>query len=67
VRAKSKHKHQSADTFKLTSKTLDEVLSLVEARVYRPVIDRILSLDKIQEAHRLVDSGRKKGSVVIQM
>ncbi len=57
----------SGDTFKLTSDTLDEVLSLVEACVFRPVVDRILPLDKIQEAHRLVDSGHKKGSVVIQI
>ncbi len=54
------------DTFKLTPKTLDEVLSLVETGVFRPVIDRILPLSQIQEAHRLVDSGHKKGSVVLK-
>lgn len=57
----------SGDTFKLTSKTLTEVLSLVETEVFRPVIDRILPFEKIQEAHRLVDSGHKKGAVVIQI
>lgn len=57
----------SGDTFKLASQTLTEVISLVEAGVFRPVIDRLLPLDQIQEAHRLVDSGRKKGSVVIQV
>lgn len=55
------------DTFKLTAKTLNEVLLLVETGVFRPVIDRILPLDQIQVAHRLVDSGHKKGSVVIKM
>lgn len=55
----------SGDTFKLTSKALTEVLSLVETGVFRPVIDRILPFEKIQEAHRLVDSGHKKGAVVL--
>lgn len=57
----------SGDTFKLTSQTLKDVLSLVEAEVFRPVIDRILPLEKIQDAHRLVDSGHKKGAVVIRL
>lgn len=60
-------RHISGDTFKLSSKTLVEVLSLVAAKVFRPVIDRVLPLDKIQEAHSLVDSGHKKGAVVIQV
>lgn len=57
----------SGDTFKLTSKTLVDVLSLVETEVLRPVIDRILPFEKIQEAHSIVDSGHKKGAVVIQI
>lgn len=55
------------DTFKLSTSTLDEVLNLVQAGVYMPVIDRIIPLGQIQAAHRLVDSGHKKGSVVVLM
>lgn len=41
------------------------VKDLVEAGAIRPVIDRLYSLDQIVEAHRYVDTGRKKGNVVI--
>jgi NADPH:quinone reductase-like Zn-dependent oxidoreductase len=34
---------------------------------FRPVIDRTFPLSEIVEAHRLVDSGRKTGSVVVTM
>lgn len=59
-------KIMSGNTFKLNAKTLSEVLSFVEAGIFRPVIDRILPLETIRDAHVLVDSGHKKGSVVIQ-
>jgi NADPH:quinone reductase-like Zn-dependent oxidoreductase len=31
----------------------------------RPVIDRIYTMDDIVEAHRYVDSGHKRGNVVV--
>lgn len=38
---------------------------LAEQGVFKPVIDRRYPLDKIIEAHRYVDTRRKKGNVVI--
>ncbi len=38
---------------------------LAKAGAFKPVIDRSYPLERIVEAHAYVDSGRKKGSVVI--
>jgi NADPH:quinone reductase-like Zn-dependent oxidoreductase len=40
---------------------------LAEARDIRPVIDRVHALDEIVDAHRYVDTGRKRGSVVLRL
>jgi NADPH:quinone reductase-like Zn-dependent oxidoreductase len=34
---------------------------------YRAVVDRYYGFDQIVEAHRYVDTGRKRGSVVVRM
>ena len=41
--------------------------ALAEAGAFRPVIDRIYPFDQIVEAHRYVDTGRKKGNVIISV
>jgi NADPH:quinone reductase-like Zn-dependent oxidoreductase len=46
---------------------LKHVFELAEEGVLRPTIDRVYSFDDIAEAHRYVDTGRKRGSVVVQV
>jgi NADPH:quinone reductase-like Zn-dependent oxidoreductase len=46
---------------------LKYVMYLAQERDLRPVIDRTFLLDDIAAAHRYVDSGRKRGSVVIHV
>ena len=41
------------------------ITGLIEAGRVRPVIDRTYPLEKIADAHRYVDSGRKRGGVVV--
>jgi NADPH:quinone reductase-like Zn-dependent oxidoreductase len=49
------------------SAALPYLRSLIEAGDLRIVIDRQYDLDEIVEAHRYVDSGRKRGNVVVRV
>jgi len=52
---------------KENSDELKNILRLVEAGVVKAVIDREYSLDEIVEAHRYVESGRKRGNVILRV
>jgi NADPH:quinone reductase-like Zn-dependent oxidoreductase len=49
----------------ITAEAYRLLLELAEAGVLRPVIDATFPLERIAEAHALVDSGRKRGAVVV--
>ena len=51
----------------ITGDALAELARLADAGQYRPVVDRAYGLDDIVEAHRYVDTGRKKGNVVLRV
>ncbi|KQZ83311.1 Zn-dependent oxidoreductase [Microbacterium sp. Root166] len=46
---------------------LERLLALAAEGAVRPVIDRTFPLDDIVAAHRYVDTGRKRGSVVLRV
>ena len=50
-----------------SAEALAGVAALAEAGTLRPVIDSIYGLDDIVDAHRRVATGRKRGSVVLQI
>ncbi len=47
-------------------RSLDHVLSLMKTKAFRPLIDRSMHLEDIQDAYRYVASGKKIGNVIIE-
>ena len=55
------------ETGAITGAHLAEFARLAAAGELRPVIDRVYSLDEIRDAHAYVDTGRKRGSVIVTL
>jgi len=51
----------------VTHDDLARLMRLAETGEFRPVIDRTFDLDDIVDAHRYVDTGRKRGNVVLRI
>lgn len=49
------------------SRDLNFITQLVEKGEIKPIIDKIFPMEEIAEAHRYVDTGRKKGNVLIKI
>jgi len=49
------------------SEDLEHVVDLAARGILTPTIDRTFSFDQIADAHRYVDTGRKRGSVVVHI
>ena len=52
---------------KLARERLVEIRDLAATGALRPVIDRCYSLEQLAEAHRYVETKRKRGNVVIEV
>jgi NADPH:quinone reductase-like Zn-dependent oxidoreductase len=50
---------------KIEAAHLHDLAEMAAAGVYRPVIDRSYALEQAAEAHAYVDTGRKRGNVVL--
>ena len=64
---RTKKRFIMAENLKDTSQDLADLLDLVREKSLQPVIDRVYAFEELPEAHRYVDSGRKKGNVVISL
>lgn len=51
----------------VTPAAVAELVAMAAAGVFKPVIDRMFPFEKMREAHALVETGHKRGSVVVTL
>lgn len=66
-RPERKGKRYLCGTSSESLETLQRLAALVEAGAYTPVIDRCYAFADIRQAHAYVDTGRKRGNVVVKV
>ncbi|MFK7863146.1 MAG: NAD(P)-dependent alcohol dehydrogenase [Pseudohongiellaceae bacterium] len=52
---------------KETQKELEEISKMLVNGVLHPVVDRTFTLEEIPDAHRYLDSGKRKGNIVAEI
>ncbi len=57
--------HRDDGALILSSSRLDEVRTMAEKGAIKPLLDKVYSIDEIQEAHEYVGGGHKRGGVAI--
>ena len=57
----------AAQKAEIVAETQHAVWPMIESGAVRPVIDRVLTLDDVVEAHRLVDSSEHIGKVLLRV
>jgi NADPH:quinone reductase-like Zn-dependent oxidoreductase len=60
-------KRSLAGPARSTLADLDTLVELARIGAFRPAIGQVVAFDEMQEAHKLVDSGHKVGSVVVRV
>lgn len=66
-KAKAKNVDYSFLFMKADGEQLNEITKLIEAGIIKPVLDKVFSFDKTNEALSYVESGRAKGKVVVKI
>ena len=62
---KAKFEATGANSAEVLRPMLQEVLTIFQGGKLKTVIDRQFPLEKLADAHRYIDSGRKRGNVII--
>ncbi|MFQ3213582.1 MAG: NADPH:quinone reductase-like Zn-dependent oxidoreductase [Marivirga sp.] len=58
---------EGTDITEERTENLEFLRQLFENKKYDPVIDKVYPMEQVIEAHRYVDTGRKKGNVVLKI
>ena len=67
MRATSLRARPTQEKADIVQAVLAGVWPAVEAGEVRPVIDRVLPLERVEDAHRLVEASTHVGKVVLQV